>query len=217
MQIRTARGGLFSTNCYLVADEAAGDAVIFDAPDNTVGVLLDQARKSGWRVVGLWLTHGHVDHIADHGAVTEAFPEAKVRIHPLDEPKLRNPRAQFIPLPFLIPPRGPDGHVADGQELRVGGLRVEVIHAPGHAPGHVCYHFPDQKVLVGGDLIICGAVGRTDFPDSSHADLERSVRRVMTLPPDTTLLPGHCDVSTLGHELGTNAYVREAMKGKDER
>ena len=212
MQIRVARGGLFSTNTFLVADEAAGQAVVFDAPDNTVGVLLDEAKKQGWDVVGLWLTHGHVDHIADHAAVTEAFPGAKVLIHPLDEPKLQNTRAMMVNFPFLIPPRTADAHVEDGQELRLGAMPVRVIHTPGHAPGHVCYHFPDQKLLVGGDLIICGAVGRTDFPDSSHADLNQSIRRLATLPGDTTLLPGHCDVTTLGHELETNEYVREAVE-----
>jgi glyoxylase-like metal-dependent hydrolase (beta-lactamase superfamily II) len=214
MQIRVARGGLFSTNAFLIADEVAKQAVVFDAPDNTVGILIDEAKKQGWDVVGLWLTHGHVDHIADHVAVTEAFPAAEVLIHQLDEPKLQDPRAMMIAFPFLIPPRSAGGHVEDGQALRLGSMRVEVIHTPGHAPGHVCYHFPDQKLLVGGDLIICGAVGRTDFPDSSHADLNRSIRRVMRLPGETTLLPGHCDITTLGHELETNGYVREAVEGE---
>jgi hydroxyacylglutathione hydrolase len=212
MQTLMARGGLFATNTFLIADESTGQAVVFDAPDHTVGVVLDRAKKAGWSVVGLWLTHGHVDHIADHAVVTEAFPAANVLIHPLDEPKLQAPQKQLLGFPFIIPARSADGHVADGQELTVGGLRVRVIHTPGHAPGHVCYHFPDEKLLVGGDLIIGGAVGRTDFPDSSHAALNRSIRTLMKLPPDTRLLPGHGDPSTLGHELETNQYVQEAME-----
>jgi len=212
MQILTARGGLAATNAFLIADEATKQAVLFDAPDNTVGVLLDRARQQGWDVVGLWLTHGHFDHVADHAVVTEAFPGAKVLIHKLDEPKLQNPNAMFFALPFIIPPRSADAYVEDGQTLHLGSMRVEVVFTPGHAPGHVCYHFPDQQVLVGGDLIIGGAVGRTDFPDCSEPDMVASVRRVMKLPPDTRLLPGHGDPSTLEYEMETNDYVREMVE-----
>ena len=129
-----------------------------------------------------------------------------------DESKLTNPTSRLFPLPFTIPPRRPDAYVNDGDELALGGLRVRVIHTPGHSPGHVMYHFPDESVLVGGDLIIMGAVGRTDFPDASHADLEASIRKVMQLPPDTTLLPGHGQPSTLCEELETNPYVQQAME-----
>jgi glyoxylase-like metal-dependent hydrolase (beta-lactamase superfamily II) len=135
-----------------------------------------------------------------------------VLIHELDAPKLRDPRSTVFQLPFIIPPREPDGLVADGQELRIGNARVEVIHTPGHAPGHVMYHLPDERLLVGGDLIIMGAVGRTDLPDADPGQLEASIRRVMKLPPDTRLLPGHGDVSTLGDERETNPYVREATR-----
>ena len=91
-------------------------------------------------------------------------------------------------------------------------LDVEVIHTPGHAPGHVMYHLPEEKILVGGDLIIGGSVGRTDLQDSDHAALERSIRRVMQLPPDTRLLPGHGEVSTLELEGMTNPFVQAAMR-----
>jgi glyoxylase-like metal-dependent hydrolase (beta-lactamase superfamily II) len=116
--------------------------------------------------------------------------------------------------PFIIPARDPDGHVADGQKLAIGSLELEVIHTPGHAPGHVMYHFANERVLIGGDLIICGAVGRTDLPDSVQSDLEASIRKVMRLPGETKLLPGHCDVSTLSEELASNPYVRAAVEGR---
>lgn len=211
-------GGLASTNCYVVADETTKQAVLFDAPDHTVAPLLDEVRKQGWDLIGLWLTHGHFDHIADHGVVTERFPNAKVLIHPLDELKLSRPDLQtrLFPLPFTIPPRTPDAHVADGQTLKLGTLDVHVLHTPGHSPGHVMYHIPDADtpLLVGGDLIIAGSVGRTDLPDSNHADLEASIRRVMTLPPETTLLPGHGDPSTLADERANNPYVQQAMQNR---
>jgi glyoxylase-like metal-dependent hydrolase (beta-lactamase superfamily II) len=211
MQILMNNGGLASTNAFLIADDATNQAVLFDAPDHTVAPLLKEAKDRGYDVIGLWLTHGHFDHVADHAEVTWAFPNAKVLMHPLDVPKLQNPKSVMFPLPFTIPSREPDQLVNDGDVLRLGGLEVRVIHTPGHAPGHVMYHFPAEKVLVGGDLIICGAVGRTDLPDSDPAALEASVRKIMQLPGDTQLLPGHCGASTLDEERRMNDYVREIL------
>jgi len=211
MQILTNNGGLASTNCYLIADETTNQAVLFDAPDHTASPLLEEAKRRGYDLIGLWLTHGHFDHIADHAEVTKAFPIARILMHPLDVPKLRNPRSAMFPLPFVIPPREPDGLVEDGQKLTLGSLAVEVIHTPGHAPGHVMYHFPTEGILVGGDLIICGAVGRTDLPDSDERQLAQSIRKIMRLPPQTQLLPGHCATSTLADELETNPYVRAVL------
>ncbi|HZR19010.1 MAG TPA: MBL fold metallo-hydrolase [Verrucomicrobiae bacterium] len=207
-------GGIAMTNCFLIADEAARVAVIFDAPDHTVEPLLEEAAKRKWEVIGLWLTHGHFDHFADHALVRKAFPAARITIHPLDEPKARNPEVQtrMFQLPFVIPPLKADGNVADGQKLSIGSLEVEVLHTPGHSPGHVCYHFPREHTLVGGDLIIGGSVGRTDLPDSKHADLEASIRRVMQLPNSTKLLGGHGPVTTLGEERERNAYVRSILE-----
>lgn len=212
MEVIMISGGIAATNAYLVADEATKQAVIFDAPDHTVGRLLDEAAKRGYEVVGLWLTHGHFDHVADHALVTARFPNAKVLIHKLDEPKLQNPGAQFFQLPFTIPPRSADAYVTDDQRLQLGNLEVRVIHTPGHAPGHVMHYFPTENVLIGGDLIIGGSIGRTDLPDSNHADLEASIRRVMELPPQTQLLPGHGTISTLEMERDENPYVQQALK-----
>src|SRR3954465_482540 len=97
-------GGIAATNSFLGADEEAKVAVVFDAPDHTVAALLDSAREKGWEVIGLWLTHGHFDHVADHEVVTSRYPKAKVLIHKLDEPKLQKPGSMFS-LPFKIPGR----------------------------------------------------------------------------------------------------------------
>lgn len=204
-------GGIAQTNCYLVADEATKQAVLFDAPNDTVAPLMEEAKRRGLDVIGLWLTHGHFDHIADHTEVSKQFPNAKVLIHRLDDPKLHRPNAMAMLLPFKIPPRRADGFVDDGQKLKIGSIELEVIHTPGHSPGHVMYYFPREKALIGGDLIICGAVGRTDFEDSDPAELNKSIRRVMKLSDDTRLLPGHCESSTLGEERENNPYVREAL------
>ena len=201
------------TNCFLIADERAGEAVLFDAPDHTVGPLLDEISKRGWTLKGLWLTHGHFDHFADHAVVKNRFPAAKILIHGLDEPKVGNPDAQtrMFQLPFVIPPLKADANVTDNERLKIGSLDVQVIFTPGHAPGHVSYYFPQENVLVGGDLIIGGSIGRTDLPDSKHADLESSIRHVMSLPDETKLLGGHGPVTTLGQERSQNPFVMEIL------
>lgn len=212
MKVVPATGGIAGTNCYLVADEAAKQCVLFDAPDHTVGPLLDHVRENGWQLVGLWLTHGHFDHVADHQLVRDAWPDVKLLIHALDEPKLVSPNTRFFQLPFTIPPGRADGLIADGDVLRFGGLSCRVIHTPGHAPGHVAFYFEEQAVLIGGDLIIGGAIGRYDLPDSNLDDLVLSVRKIMRLPPETALLPGHGANATLGEEMASNPYVRQMIE-----
>lgn len=212
MTILKNTGGIAVTNCFLIADDATREAVLFDAPDHTTVPLLDECEKRGYRLVGLWLTHGHFDHVADHAVVQARFPSAKVLMHRLDEPKLQKPNTPFFPLPFVIPPGKADCFVEDGQELQIGELELSVIHTPGHSPGHVMYHFDKESILIGGDLIICGAVGRTDLPDADPAVLNESIRRVMRLPGSTRLLPGHCQESTLDDEREANPYVQAALE-----
>ena len=199
------------TNCFVIGDEREKIAVMFDAPDHTTKELLDEIEQRGWKLIGLWLTHGHFDHTADHKVVTDRFPDAKVLMHRLDEPKLKMPKSSMFELPFEIPPRSADAHVEDGQKLKIGSLEVEVIYTPGHSPGHVMYHIASEKILIGGDLIIGGSIGRTDLPDSNHAQLEASIRRIMKLPDDTRLMPGHGQPSTLKYERETNPFVQQAL------
>jgi len=213
MKILINSGGIAQTNCFVVADEAAKQAVLFDAPDHTTGPLLDEIAKRGWDLIGLWLTHGHFDHFADHQVVTDRFPAARVLIHPLDLLKIQRPDLQtrLFGLPFTIPPRASAELVEDGQILHIGSMSCRVMHTPGHAPGHVMYYFESQKVVVGGDLIIGGSVGRTDLPDSDEDAMADSLRLAMTLPDATQLLPGHGQVSTIGQERATNEVLRSLL------
>lgn len=213
MQIVAHTGGLAQTNCFLVVDDDSKEAVLFDAPDHSVGPLLDHVAEHDLKLIGLWLTHAHFDHVADHAVVRERFPDAQLLIHRDDLPLLAAPQAALFQLPFEIPPATPDKFVVDGERLHIGTIPVDVIHTPGHAPGHVCYHFPDQNVLIGGDLILMNAIGRTDLPGGDEAILMASLRRVMQLPDETHLLAGHGDADTLGHERDVNPYVAAALRG----
>ncbi len=217
MIILTNSGGVAMTNCFVIADETAKQAVLFDAPDHTTAPLLEQVVSRGWELTGLWLTHGHFDHFADSGVVRKRFPKARFLIHALDEPKALHPEVQtrLFGLSFEIEPFRADGHVTENQKLGIGSLEVVVICTPGHSPGHVAYHFPKEGILVGGDLIIGGSVGRTDLPDSSPRDLVTSIRRVMKLPGHTRLLAGHGPVSTLEEEQVNNPFVQEALEAGD--
>lgn len=210
MKIIGNTGGVFATCSYLVFDEDSKTGVIFDAPNDTTAPLLRVADEHHVRIVGLWLTHGHIDHIADHAVVTSHSPGAKVLIHQMDERKLQDPNSMY-PLPFQTAARKADGYLTDGQTLFIGRNEVQVIHTPGHSPGHVAFYIPSEKILIGGDLILMGAVGRTDFPDCSFKDLQASLRRVMRLPGDTNLLPGHGQASLLSEERETNPYVQQAL------
>ncbi len=213
MQIVSNTGGVAMTNSFVIADDTTRQAVIFDAPDHTVKPLLDEIEKRDWKLIGLWLTHGHFDHLADHKVVTDRFPDAKVLIHALDEPMLKNPGSRMFALPFTIPPGSADALLEDGQQLKIGSIDVEVLLTPGHSPGHVAFHLPNEKVLVGGDLIIGGSVGRTDLPGADPDGFVRSLTRVAALPRETKLLPGHGDITTIGEELETNEYLRYVLQG----
>ena len=134
-------------------------------------------------------------------------------MHPLDEDMLQRAsiQSELFGLPFVVADRSADGYVEDGQVLHIGNIKVQALHTPGHAPGHIAYWLPDEKVLVGGDLIIGGSIGRTDLPDADPKAMAQSLRRVMQLPPETKLLPGHGPVSTLQHEEQNNFVLRSFL------
>ena len=211
LQLLSTTGGIASTNAYLLFDTDTNQAILFDAPDHTIAPLLDEAEKRNLQLLGLYLTHGHFDHIADHHLFSTRHPAAQILIHALDHPKLQNPNSTSFILPFTIPPGQATAVLTDNQQLTLGAHPIHVLHTPGHSPGHVMFHFPGDHLLIGGDLIIGNSVGRTDLPDSSEPDLFTSIQRVMKLPPETTLLPGHGHPSTLAQERDTNPYVQLAL------
>ena len=208
MKISTNTGGLAATNAYLIADENTGDAAIIDAPQNTVLPLLNVAKHNGWNIRYLLLTHGHWDHTSDHKVVTDAYPDAKVLIHALDEPKLITPGSRIFTLPYKIPPRKADGYLEDGKTIHIGKQEFQIIFTPGHSPGHVVLYCPAESLLIAGDLLFAGAIGRTDLPDSDPAAMEISLQRVTQLPDNTAVRPGHGPPTTIGQEKQSNPFLQ---------
>jgi glyoxylase-like metal-dependent hydrolase (beta-lactamase superfamily II) len=219
MIIECAAGGPAETNGYLVADPVAGEAVIVDAPAEATEILLAAAARRNLKVVRLLLSHGHWDHIAEHARVTTETG-APVGIPPDDEFMLRDGQPPGLWCPFPIPRRSADFHLTPGTDLRVGGLRFEVLHTPGHSPGSCCLRVrdlsaegPDAELLLAGDTLFAGSVGRMDFPGGDPEAMTRSLRRLMELPDALPVLPGHGPATTIGAERSANPYVRQALRG----
>ncbi len=209
MKIHMNTGGLAETNAYLIADEITKTAAIIDAPESTTASLIALAKQHHYDVQYLLLTHGHWDHISDHKVVTDAFPKAKVLIHALEEPRLINPGSLLFELPYAIEPRKADGYLEDGQKIHLGHITLAVMHTPGHSAGHAVFYSNEHAVLLAGDLLMAGAVGRYDFPDGNVEHLKKSLRRVLLLPDNVEVLSGHGPATRIGNERMGNPFIRQ--------
>lgn len=176
------------------------------------GPIVEHVRRAGLRPMALILTHAHVDHIAGVAEVVAAFPgppRLPVWIHAAERDWLNDPElnlSMFTGQPVTAP--GPDRLLADGDELSLGGTRWRVLHTPGHSPGGIALASHDAPVVLAGDALFAGSIGRTDFPGSSFEQLERSIRaKLYTLPDGTAVYPGHGPSTTIGRERASNPFV----------
>jgi hydroxyacylglutathione hydrolase len=201
--------GPLQENCWLVVDETAGEAVLVD-PGDEAGRLTTLVEQSGARLVGIWLTHAHVDHVGAVPALHRHF-NVPLALHPDDRPLYD--RAPSIGLMYgmqIEPLPAPTVALAEGDVLAVGTLRFTVRHLPGHAPGHVA--FVGEGVALVGDVVFAGSIGRTDLPLCDPAAMHRSLARVASWPPDTTLHPGHGPSTTIARELVSNPFLSGAAR-----
>lgn len=204
MKVEAFVVGPFQENCYLLADEASGQAVLIDPGDDGER-LLDAVREAGCTLTAIWLTHAHLDHVGGIAAIRREV-DVPIYLHPDDLPVYDfAPRAAAMyGVPFELGPR-PDRTLTEGDVLEVGALAFQVWHMPGHAPGHVIFH--GHGVAFGGDVLFAGSVGRTDLPLSDGVAFQRTLARMSTLPGNTVVLPGHGPETTIADELAGNPFL----------
>lgn len=200
--------GPAQTNAYLVADSDTREAVVID-PSWDGHIILEAAKKRGWRIGHMWYTHAHFDHIGGAGAIADALnPLPLVALHPNDHVLWRAGGGGAI-FGFDIDP-GPEPTIDfyHGQILRLGNVEFEVRFTPGHTLGHCILYVASAGICFCGDLIFAGSVGRTDLPGGDWEQLVESIKtQVFTMPDDTRLLSGHGPETTVGQEKASNPFV----------
>ena len=204
---------LTETNGYVIAEGPGSMAVLVDTPPEPEKIAVVLAEHD-LAVVGILLTHGHVDHSGGSGALAGSTGSA-VYVHPDDDFLTLHPREQLISIFGLAPPGSYDlpprfERLVDGQTLALAGLDFEVRHTPGHTPGHCCFYLEDQETLFSGDQLFAGSIGRFDLPGGDGEALFQSMReRVMSLDDEVRVLPGHGPETSIGRERATNPFRLE--------
>jgi glyoxylase-like metal-dependent hydrolase (beta-lactamase superfamily II) len=208
LEVVALPNGQLAENCYLVADRRTREAVIID-PGEESAMFLAELDTRGWTLRGIWLTHGHVDHIMGVGAVKRATG-APIYLHPLDRPLYDAlPKyGTWLGLHLEAPPP-PDTDLVPGSPVRVGRFEFDVRFTPGHSPGSVS--FVGQERVFGGDVLFNGSVGRTDLPGGDPAVLAATIQsQFLSLADSTVVHSGHGPDTTIGIERLTNPFLTGA-------
>jgi hydroxyacylglutathione hydrolase len=204
MRIMAWRVPPYDNGTYIVVDDRK-DALLID-PAMGERVTIDAVKEHGLHLVEILNTHGHPDHIYGNAALKEAT-RARLAIHRLDAYRLGPGRP---PTTLPIPPADADDLFDEGALSYVAGLKVAALHTPGHTKGSTCFYFERERVVFSGDVLFQGSTGRWDLPGGDRDQMERSLERVMTLPPETKVYPGHGASTTIADELSTLRSLREA-------
>lgn len=204
---------MFGVNCYVLWDPDTREAAIVDpgmADRAECDALDDFLTRNKLHATQLIDTHMHLDHIFGNLYVKERYG-LPVRAAKADEflGLTLNEQAARFRLPVKAEDHGIDMELKDGDVLHVGGEELRVLAVPGHSPGSVALYAPESGFVITGDALFAGSIGRTDLPGGDFATLIGSIReKLMKLPPETVVLPGHGDETTIGRELKSNPYIR---------
>lgn len=200
MIIEQWTGPPVETHTYLLVDEPTRSAWVIDAPLDTAVTVLEHLRKHDLKAERVILTHGHFDHILDvNHYVRAGIP---VSIHPREQALLQAPQTQMFGLPYPMPVFEPDESLGEGDTLRLGEDSWTVWDVPGHSPGHVLLYNAGCDIVLGGDLLFHQGYGRVDLPGADPREMAASLRRLLDLPDQTRVLPGHGPSTTIGAERG---------------
>jgi glyoxylase-like metal-dependent hydrolase (beta-lactamase superfamily II) len=208
MILETFPVGPLACNCTLLGDPEAGEAIVID-PGDEVGRIHHRITDLGLKLKQILITHAHIDHVG--GALRlKQLTGAPILLNENDLPLLQmmNQQAGWLGIetPETAPP---DENLADGQHVGLLHYPAQVLHTPGHTQGSVCLHFAQLKLLVAGDTLFAGSIGRTDLPGGDYDQIIESIQsRLLALPDETRVLTGHGPATTIGVERRSNPFLR---------
>jgi hydroxyacylglutathione hydrolase len=200
----------FQQNCTILFDEDTRRGVIVD-PGGDVPALVDAIEKNGLTIEAIWLTHGHIDHAGGAMDLKDRLGVEILGPHEADKPLLDNLETQAVRFGLDGAVRNcvPDRFLAEGEVLSFGDHRFEVLHCPGHAPGHVVFYDRDQAFAHVGDVLFAGSIGRTDLPGGDHETLIRSIKeKLLPLGDEIGFICGHGPGGRFGEERRNNPFLR---------
>ena len=201
------RVSVFSTNCYLVQNAETGEGFIID-PGDYAEKIMEVIREKEVKLIGIFLTHGHLDHMMAAERIREEF-DVPVYCHEAELAVLTDPvqnlTSRFMRKGYVL--KDAIG-LKDGAEFTKAGFSVKLLHTPGHTPGGCCYYLPENGYLFSGDTLFFRSVGNTEFPGGSMGTLVRSIReKLYTLPEETRVYAGHGETTDIGSEMRENPFV----------
>ncbi len=199
--------GPLQCNCSVIGDESTHEGLVIDPGDNIEDVV-SIVRKHNLQIKQIVVTHAHIDHVG--GAMKlRAATGAAILLNQNDYALLKMLDAQAAWIGVAPPGRVEIDHsVAQADSIKTGSLSADVIHTPGHTEGSICLYFPAEKKLIAGDTLFAGSIGRTDLPGGSFEKIIRSLHdKVLELPDDTVVIPGHGPLTTIGRERHSNPFL----------
>ena len=208
MILETFPVGPLRCNCSILGDEVTREAIVVDPGDN-ISEILSRLQKHGLTLRQIVITHAHIDHVGG-AALLKRATGAPVFLNQNDLGLLGAMEMQAGWLGIATPEVGPpDASADDGLAVGLATLPAEVIHTPGHTPGSICLLFPQHQLLLAGDTLFAGSIGRTDLPGGDGRQILRSLRdRLMVLPDTTRVVPGHGPETTIGEERQSNPFLQ---------